>query len=118
MMPYINMLGSAMQPRIFGDIDSTHIVTEQSHDFLSDIIFFKHLLHPEKLCTTTPSCYYSASAVDKDTQFCFLLNHDTRLFPRKKHPPDVLFLSSALPAQSASQYPVSKGEVPCVYSNP
>ncbi|XP_058740927.1 uncharacterized protein LOC131613257 [Vicia villosa] len=32
---------------------------------------------------------------------------DIKLFPRKKHPPEVLFLSSALPAQSASQYPVN-----------
>ncbi|PNX59796.1 hypothetical protein L195_g059865, partial [Trifolium pratense] len=48
---------------------------------------------------------YSASAVDRDTQFCFLLNHEIRLSPRKKQLPDVLFLSSALPTQSASQYP-------------
>ncbi|KAK2373802.1 hypothetical protein QL285_074813 [Trifolium repens] len=52
-----------------------------------------------------PAAMYSASAVDSATQFCFLLNQDIRLVPRKKHPPEVLFLSSALPAQSASQYP-------------
>src|SRR3954466_436279 len=34
---------------------------------------------------------YSASAVDRDTQFCFLLNHEIRLLPKKKHPPEVLF---------------------------
>src|ERR1043165_2330914 len=27
---------------------------------------------------------YSASAVDKDTQFCFLLNQETRLFPQEE----------------------------------
>ncbi|PNX68843.1 hypothetical protein L195_g064165, partial [Trifolium pratense] len=48
---------------------------------------------------------YSASAVDRDTPFFFLLNHEIRLSPKKKQPPEVLFLSSALPAQSASQYP-------------
>src|ERR1044072_1195550 len=63
-----------------------------------------------------PAAMYSASVVDKDTQFCFLLNHETRLFPRKKHPPEVLFLSSALPAQSASQNPVKDDDFPCVYS--
>ena len=50
-----------------------------------------------------PATIYSASTVDRDTQFFFLLNQDMRLFPRKKHPPYVLFLSSTLPAQSASQ---------------
>ena len=50
-----------------------------------------------------PAAMYSASAVERDTQFCFLLNQETRLFPKKKHPLEVLFLSLALPAQSASQ---------------
>src|ERR1051325_1629472 len=59
-----------------------------------------------------PAAMYSASTVDKDTQFCFLLNQETRLFPKKKHPPEVLFLSSALPAQSASQYPDRIGSHP------
>src|ERR1044072_7057111 len=59
-----------------------------------------------------PAAIYPSSAVERETQFCFLLNQDTKLLPRKKHPPEVLFLSSALPAQSASQYPVSSDEVP------
>ena len=50
-----------------------------------------------------PAATYSASAVDKETQLCFLLNHEIKLFPIKKHPPEVLFLSSALPTLSASQ---------------
>jgi len=54
-----------------------------------------------------PAAMYSASAVDRDTQFCFLLNQEIRLFPRKKHPPNVLFLSSALPTQSAYQSSLS-----------
>uniref|UniRef100_A0A9I9EEK3 Uncharacterized protein n=1 Tax=Cucumis melo TaxID=3656 RepID=A0A9I9EEK3_CUCME len=52
-----------------------------------------------------PAAMYSASAVDKETQFCFLLNQEIRLFSRKKQPPKVLFLSSEEPTQSASQYP-------------
>ena len=51
------------------------------------------------------SAMYSASAVDNDTEFCFFLNHAIMLFTRKKHPPLVLFRSSTLPSQSASQYP-------------
>src|SRR4030042_3306578 len=38
-----------------------------------------------------PAAMYSASAVDRDTQFCFLLNHEIRFVSRKKHPPEVLF---------------------------
>src|ERR1044072_1698141 len=52
-----------------------------------------------------PAAMYLASAVERETQFCFLLNQETRLLPRKKQPPEVLFLSSAFPAQSASQNP-------------
>ena len=48
---------------------------------------------------------YSASAVESDTQFYFLLNHEIKLFPGKKHPLKVLFLLSEHPTQSESQYP-------------
>ena len=37
-----------------------------------------------------------------DMLFLFLLNQDTRLFPRKKNPLEVLFLSSKFPTQSTS----------------
>jgi hypothetical protein len=58
-----------------------------------------------------PAAMYSTSAVDNDTQFYFLLNQEIRLFPKEKHSPGVLFLSPALPAQPASQYPTSAGFV-------
>ena len=38
-----------------------------------------------------PAAMYSASAIERDTQFCFLLNQETRLFPKKKRPTEVLF---------------------------
>src|SRR5277367_2846076 len=50
----------------------------------------------------TAATTYSASAVDWDIQFYFLLVQETNLFPRKNAPPLVLFLSSRFPAQSAS----------------
>src|ERR1044072_3973568 len=65
-----------------------------------------------------PAAMYSASAVERDTQFCFLLNQEIRLLPIKKHPPDVLFLSSEHPAQSASQYPINVDDVLCVFKIP
>src|ERR1044072_6305502 len=58
-----------------------------------------------------PASMCSASAVESETQFCFLLNHEIRLLLRKKQPPEVLFLSPALSTQSASQYPTKVEEV-------
>ena len=52
-----------------------------------------------------PRAMYSASAVDNNTHFWILLFQDTMLFSKNKHPPDVLLLSSKLPAQSTSQKP-------------
>eukprot|EP00252_Welwitschia_mirabilis_P021873 TRINITY_DN5731_c0_g1_i3.p1 TRINITY_DN5731_c0_g1~~TRINITY_DN5731_c0_g1_i3.p1 ORF type:complete len:156 (-),score=25.75 TRINITY_DN5731_c0_g1_i3:353-820(-) len=43
---------------------------------------------------------YSASAVERATQDCFLLAHEKRLPPRSIAYPVVLFQSSRLPAQS------------------
>jgi hypothetical protein len=42
--------------------------------------------------------------MERDIEACFLLMQATRLFPTQKHPPKVLFLSSAFPTQSASEY--------------
>ena len=47
---------------------------------------------------------YSASHVDSETQFCFLLNQETSDFPIKWHVPLVLFLSVREPPKSASLY--------------
>lgn len=41
---------------------------------------------------------YSAFAIERDTQFCFLLNHTIKLFDWKKHPLEALLRSSEHPA--------------------
>jgi hypothetical protein len=61
---------------------------------------------------------YLAYVVDRETEDCFLLNQDTRLFPRKNAPPLVLFLSSTLPSQSASVYVVRVKYSPLEYHKP
>ena len=45
---------------------------------------------------------YSASAVESEMEDFFLLNHETKQFPKKNDSPLVNFQSSTLPSQSAS----------------
>ena len=49
---------------------------------------------------------YSASAVERATQACFLLCQEMRLDPRRWQVPLVLFLSSSHPAKSKSEQPI------------
>jgi hypothetical protein len=61
---------------------------------------------------------YSASAVDRATEVCFLELQDTRDLPRNWHVPDVLFLSTLHPAQSESEYPIKSKVDPFGYQIP
>ena len=45
---------------------------------------------------------YPASSILREILDCFLLNHEIIADPKQKHPPEVIFLSETLPAQSAS----------------
>ncbi|XP_031124312.1 uncharacterized protein LOC116027022 [Ipomoea triloba] len=47
--------------------------------------------HVRSCVQQLPVAIYSTSMVDNDIEFYFLLNQETRFFPMKKHPPDVLF---------------------------
>ena len=69
---------------------------------ISTFIPSNNCLNQTMLEQFTAAATYSASAMDWDVQFCFLLVQDTNLFPRKKAPPWVLFLSSRFPAQLVS----------------
>jgi hypothetical protein len=46
---------------------------------------------------------YSASAVERATEFCLFEAQDTRDLPKNRQVPDVLFLSILHPAQSVSE---------------
>jgi hypothetical protein len=59
---------------------------------------------PYSFRTATLSAMYSAFAILKATKLCFLLHQETMAEPRVKHLLEVIFLSTALPAQSASTY--------------
>src|SRR6185437_14821378 len=65
-----------------------------------------------------PAAIYSASAVDKATEFCFLLDQETRERPSKWQPPEVLLRSTRLPAKSESEYPKRSKLAPLGYHKP
>ena len=49
-----------------------------------------------------PAATYSASAIDKTTEFCFLLAQETKDFSRKSQVPLVFFLSNLQSSKSIS----------------
>lgn len=64
-----------------------------------------------KVCSIHNNCVqheakvvYFASTMDNETNYCFLLCHDTNLLLRKNSPPLVFFLSSTFPTQSTFVY--------------
>ena len=59
---------------------------------------FKVCLIHNNLAQQLPAAMYSASAVDRATEFCFLELQDTREHPRNWQVPEVLFLSTLHPA--------------------
>ena len=77
-------------------------------------IFLIHIAsHAAKI-----AAIYSASTKLSATDLCFLLYQETVVNPILKIPPDVLFLSVGLPAQSASVKPHSLTSSDCLYHNP
>ena len=78
------VLGFWVLNKIPRKIYDTSVVTKHTYRFLRNPIVMKKFLHSKKLSTTSPSSYILAfpSAVDRDTKFCFLLIHETRLFLR------------------------------------
>jgi hypothetical protein len=61
---------------------------------------------------------YSASIDLSATKVFFVLNHDITVDPKMKQHHEVLFLSSALPAQYESKYPCRFTPSPPRYLNP
>ena len=58
--------------------------------------------HNKNYCTVSLRATYSASDVEKETQFCVLENQHTHAPPHAIAPPDTDLLSVALLTQSAS----------------
>ena len=68
--------------------------------------WFMNLFNHTASCAAPERATNSASIVDKAMHDCFLLLQEMAQLPRKKTKPDVDFLSSPSPAQSASVYPL------------
>ena len=69
-------------------------------------------------CAELTSAMYSASAVDKATHVCLLLLHLSAAPLNLKTNPDVDFISSRSPSQSASEYPTRLSLLMGLYNNP
>src|SRR6266480_1236617 len=61
---------------------------------------------------------YSASAVDRETQFCCLDDQHTKDLPRNWQAPEVDFRLTLSPAQSESEYPTRSKLAPLGYQSP
>ena len=75
------VFGSRMLNWILRDINDTGIVTVDSEMLLTNTIIIEEFLHPQELVQQLPVTMYSASAMDNEMEFCFLLIQETRLFP-------------------------------------
>ena len=73
-MSNVNVLCLAMSNRILGNIDSTQIVIVQCQIIFSTLFSFNICFIQTNCEQLLPVAIYSASAVDRDTQLCFLLN--------------------------------------------
>ncbi|BBN69090.1 Reticulan like protein B13 [Prunus dulcis] len=67
---------------------------------------------------TVSALTYSASAVDRATVFCLMEAQENMPEPSVKAYPEVLLISSSLPAQSLSQYPIRVAVFPFANSIP
>src|ERR1043165_4967638 len=83
-MSNVNVLSPTVLYRIFGNINSTQVVTVQCHDILCDIVLSQHLLHPNHLRTTATSCYvFSLSSGQRHTVL-FLAEPRNKIVPQEK----------------------------------
>ena len=80
-MSNLYVFGYRMLNRILRDVNGTGIVTIDSEMFLTNTIIMEEFLHPQELVQQLPVTMYSASAVDNEMEFWFLLIQETRLFP-------------------------------------
>ena len=73
----------------------------------------------QKICAQQkPTTMYSPSIVDKATEFCFLLSHETSECPKKWLVSLVFFLSTLHSTKSASEYPINSKLLILGYYNP
>jgi hypothetical protein len=115
----LDMLGLVVLNRIMSDLDGTLIVTQEWHLVEVNTIILHGLPHPKKLSTTTRGRHILGfGGGERDTQFCFLEDQQTKDLPRNWQASEVDFLSTLSPAQSESEYPTSSKLEPFGYQRP
>ena len=108
-VPDIIMLGSIVEHGILKQPNPTPVITDY-HGVVSSTCTnnsLKRFRNQTASQQAILSAMYSATAVLKATDFCFLLIHDIEADPSVKQHPYVLLRSTTLLAQSASVYPWS-----------
>ena len=80
-MSNLYVFGSRMLNRILRNVNGTSIVIVDSEMLLTNTIIMEKFLHPQEFVQQLPVTMYSASAMDNEMEFCFLLIQETRLFP-------------------------------------
>jgi hypothetical protein len=94
----VYVLSAAVFNRIIRHVDCTLIITWE-WDFAQIVAKVLEVCLIQTSCAQhCPAATYSASAVDRATEVCFLELQDTRDLPKNWHIPDVLFLSTLHPA--------------------
>ena len=75
------VLSFRMLNKVLRDINSTRIITINNHGILGYPIINQNFFIQRSCEQQLPVAIYFTSAVDKDTEFCFLLIQATRLAP-------------------------------------
>jgi hypothetical protein len=81
----------------------TLIVAQEWHLVTMNTTILQGFPHPKSCAQKLAAATYSASAVERDTQFCFLEDQLTKDLPRNWQAPEVDFLSTlSLPNRNPS----------------
>ena len=78
----LNVLGLTMLIYILSRMNSTSIITKYFYMIIMQIIIKESMFIQRTCAQQAPAATYSASAVERATEFCFLEDHETRQLPR------------------------------------
>jgi hypothetical protein len=98
----LDMFCALMLNRVGGEIHRTDIVTVDDSGTAGWTVKLRRWRIQQDSSMLLATARYSASALDRETVGCRLLDQETRFWPRKTQNPEVDRRVSGHPAQSAS----------------